>query len=91
MAGERMRLPDATEISAVCTHPDFQGRGYGRTLMTAMLSRILAQGRRPFLHVKTDNTAKRLYERLGLVVSRPMRLTGLTYDASSGPNDSSVG
>ncbi|WP_042800617.1 GNAT family N-acetyltransferase, partial [Streptomyces sp. C] len=27
MAGERMRPPGWTEISAVCTHPDFRGRG----------------------------------------------------------------
>jgi ribosomal protein S18 acetylase RimI-like enzyme len=91
MAGERLRLPDATEISAVCTHPDFQGRGYGRLLMTAMLARITGQGRQPFLHVKTENGAKQLYERLGLRVRREMRLTVFAQDASSGPNDSSVG
>src|SRR4051794_38276599 len=81
MAGERMRLPGATEISAVCTHPDFQGRGYGRVLMTAMLARILGQGRRPFLHVTTGNPAKRLYARLGFRVRRQMRLTGLIGSA----------
>ena len=90
MAGERMRLADATEISAVCTHPDFQGRGYGRLLMTAMLARITGQGRLPFLHVKTENGAKQLYERLGFRVRREMRLTVFAQEASSGPNDSSV-
>ena len=27
MAGERMKLPGLTEVSGVCTHPDFRGRG----------------------------------------------------------------
>ena len=28
MAGERLKVPGFTEISAVCTHPDFLGKGY---------------------------------------------------------------
>jgi len=27
MAGERMGMPGFREVSAVCTHPDFLGRG----------------------------------------------------------------
>ncbi len=36
MAGERLHLPGYTEVSAVCTHPDFQGRGYARELMSIL-------------------------------------------------------
>jgi predicted GNAT family acetyltransferase len=75
MAGERLKLPGFTEISAVCTAPDFQGQGFGRMLMTAMSSMLLSEGRTPFLHVKTENGAKQLYERLGFRVRRPIRLT----------------
>jgi ribosomal protein S18 acetylase RimI-like enzyme len=75
MAGERLALQDATEISAVCTDPAFTGRGYGRALLEATTARILAAGRQPFLHVKNENGAKRLYERLGFRVRREMRLT----------------
>ena len=32
MAGERLSPVGYTEISAVCTHPDYRGRGYGRDL-----------------------------------------------------------
>jgi predicted GNAT family acetyltransferase len=32
MAGERMRFPGYTEVSGVCTHPDFRGRGFSRRL-----------------------------------------------------------
>jgi ribosomal protein S18 acetylase RimI-like enzyme len=75
MAGERMRPAGATEISAVCTHPDFTGRGYARALMTPLMADAFAAGRRPILHVKTENGAKRLYERLGFTVRHAMSLT----------------
>jgi predicted GNAT family acetyltransferase len=75
MAGERMRPDGATEISAVCTHPDFTGRGYARALMTPLMADAFAAGRRPILHVKTENGAKRLYERLGFTVRHAMSLT----------------
>jgi predicted GNAT family acetyltransferase len=78
MAGERMRPAGATEISAVCTHPDFAGRGYARALMSSLLADAVAAGRRPMLHVKTENGAKRLYERLGFTVRHAMTLTILT-------------
>jgi predicted GNAT family acetyltransferase len=78
MAGERMRPAGATEISAVCTHPDFTGRGFARALMTPLLADAFAAGRRPMLHVKTENGAKRLYERLGFTVRHVMRLTIVT-------------
>jgi ribosomal protein S18 acetylase RimI-like enzyme len=75
MAGERMLLDDYTEISAVCTAPSHQGRGYGRSLMAALMHKILDEGRRPFLHVKQENGARLLYERLGFSTSRHLHLT----------------
>ena len=83
MAGERLKMTGATEISAVCTHPDFQGRGYGRTLMEAMIARIQTDDAQPFLHVKNENGAKRLYEQLGFRVRSEMRLTVFTARAAS--------
>ena len=66
MAGERMRLPGYTEVSAVCTHPDFRGRGFARRLSAAVAHRIQARGDQAFLHAwKTNYTAISLYERLG--------------------------
>jgi GNAT superfamily N-acetyltransferase len=74
MSGERMRLSDeqqaATyqEISAVCTHPDFLGRGYAGALVMHVLELALQHGRKPFLHVNESNRrARDLYERLGFV------------------------
>jgi ribosomal protein S18 acetylase RimI-like enzyme len=66
MAGERTRTADAREVSGVCTHPDFQGRGLARRLMELLIARQLARGERPFLHVMSANTGARgLYERMG--------------------------
>ena len=70
MAGERMLLDDYTEISAVCTAPSHQGRGYARSLMAALMHKVLDEGREPFLHVKQENGARLLYERLGFRTSR---------------------
>jgi ribosomal protein S18 acetylase RimI-like enzyme len=66
MAGERMRVPGYTEVSAVCTHPDYLGRGYAATLMSKVMEGIRARGETPFLHSRADNDrAIGVYERLG--------------------------
>jgi predicted GNAT family acetyltransferase len=66
MAGERLKVPGHTEVSAVCTHPDHLGKGYAGVLMNEVMRAILSRGETPFLHVRADNTrAIALYERLG--------------------------
>ncbi len=66
MAGERLRIPGYTEISAVCTHPDHTGHGYAAALMMAIIKRLLDRGDVPFLHSRHDNDrAIELYERIG--------------------------
>lgn len=68
MAGQRLRLPGWTEISAVCTHPDARGRGLARRLVAAVAQVIVDEGDRPFLHTTADNPATRLYESMGFVL-----------------------
>ena len=66
MAGERMCAGTLREISGVCTHPDFQGRGLARGLMLKLVQRQLRRGETPFLHVMRENSgARRLYEQMG--------------------------
>jgi ribosomal protein S18 acetylase RimI-like enzyme len=66
MAGERLKIPGYTEVSAVCTHPEHTGRGYAGVLMTEVMERILDRGETPFLHVREANVrAIDLYQRLG--------------------------
>jgi predicted GNAT family acetyltransferase len=66
MAGERLKVPGYTEVSAVCTHPEHIGKGYARVLMTEVMRGIRERGEIPFLHVRKDNSrAVAIYERLG--------------------------
>ena len=69
--GERMATAECQEISAVCTHPDFLGRGLARHLLAFLANDVLAQGRVPFLHVSHANErAKSLYARNGFHLRR---------------------
>ena len=71
MAGERLHLPGYTEVSAVCTHPDFQGRGYARELMSILMRKIMRRGEIPILHVRQENvSAIHVYEKLGFRTRR---------------------
>ncbi|TCZ74966.1 GNAT family N-acetyltransferase [Flaviaesturariibacter aridisoli] len=73
MAGQRLHPTGYSEISAVCTHPDFLGRGYAAALLQLQLVLMRDAGTTPFLHVRADNDrAIALYERLGFRASRPM-------------------
>jgi predicted GNAT family acetyltransferase len=66
MAGERFRFPGCTEVSGVCTHPDFRGQGLARRLSATVAAGIAARGERPFLHAwSTNRAAISLYESLG--------------------------
>jgi predicted GNAT family acetyltransferase len=66
MAGERLKVPGHTEVSAVCTHPDHTGKGYARVLMAEIMRGIRDRGETPFLHVRGDNTrAIEVYKLLG--------------------------
>lgn len=66
MAGERLRPPGWTEISAVCTDPAHRGRGLATRLVLAIAAGIRHRGETPFLHTAADNIhAIRLYESLG--------------------------
>jgi ribosomal protein S18 acetylase RimI-like enzyme len=74
MAGERLHPPGWTEISAVCTDPDFRGQGLATRLIRAVAHGIRARGETPFLHTGAANTtAIRLYESLGFRLRRRTR------------------
>jgi ribosomal protein S18 acetylase RimI-like enzyme len=71
MAGERMVAGPLREISGVCTHPDFVGRGHARRLVARLVRRQIGRGEIPLLHVLRDNvSALGLYERMGFRVRR---------------------
>src|SRR3569833_113052 len=79
MAGERMRIPGYTELSGVCTHPDFRGHGFARRLSTVVVSDIMARGDRAYLHAwKSNQPAIALYEQLGFQVRTEINISLLT-------------
>lgn len=93
MAGERMQLPGWTEISAVCTHPEWQGRGLAAALSAQVARDIQARGEQVLLHVAADNVgAERVYRRLGFELRRPIEwcaasLPGAPASAEGGSED----
>lgn len=71
MIGERLGTDAHQEMSAICTHPDYVGRGYARRLTALLTNDTLRQGRLPFLHVSQENLrAKSMYEQMGYRVRR---------------------
>ena len=84
MAGERLALPGLQEISGVCTHPDFAGRGHARRLTRALIARHRRRGIGSFLHVSEGNAvARRLYESMGFVVRASLGMCKVERNAST--------
>jgi ribosomal protein S18 acetylase RimI-like enzyme len=76
MTGERMKPGQFVEMTAVCVHPDYRGRGYAQALLAAVARRIEARGEIPFLHVFSNNSsAIALYQRQGMRIRRRLYVT----------------
>lgn len=75
MAGERMRQDGFTEVSGVCTHPDFRGRGLAKGLSLVAAAAIFARRDVPYLHAYTSNPAAiGLYVAIGFKVRTTMHV-----------------
>ena len=75
MAGYRLQPGNFTEISAVCTHPDYLGQGLSKKVMSQLLQNLQLEGQTPFLHLYSDNyPALELYKRLGFAPSNLLRV-----------------
>ncbi|WP_299479960.1 GNAT family N-acetyltransferase [uncultured Roseibium sp.] len=69
MGGTRLNLEGYTEISGLCTHPDYQGRGLASALTLQIAADIRGRGDTPFLHAYADNHgAIALYRNLGFEI-----------------------
>lgn len=76
MAGERLRQGSFVEVSGVCTHPDFVGRGMALSLCLKLTRRILERSATAYLHVASANEgAMHVYRKLGFRVQQPMIVT----------------
>ncbi|RVD74090.1 MAG: GNAT family N-acetyltransferase [Mesorhizobium sp.] len=80
MAGERMKQPGYTEVSGVCSHPDFRGGGLGRLLSLFVANRIMTRGEIPYLHAYASNVAAiGLYESIGFRLRSMMNMAVLQH------------
>jgi ribosomal protein S18 acetylase RimI-like enzyme len=78
LSGERMDFGDLREVSAVCTHPEYTGRGLAKLLVRHVMHGMWQQGVTPMLHVGSRNArAIGLYEALGFVRVRELRHANL--------------
>lgn len=69
MAGERMHFSGFREVSGVCTHPDFRGRGLAKRLSSVVAHTIQQRGEQAFLHSWSSNTvAIALYQSIGFEI-----------------------
>lgn len=84
MAGERLHPPGFTEISAVCTDPEFRGRGLAQRAMATIAAGIVARGETPILHVAgTNESAIRLYQRMGFAIRREIEFVAFAVPGSA--------
>jgi len=78
MTGQRLGLDHFTEVSAVCTWPEFRGRGYANALVTAVANGVFEQGKTPILGVREDNvSAIRVYEKVNFKIRRTLHVAVL--------------
>jgi ribosomal protein S18 acetylase RimI-like enzyme len=78
VAGERMKMENFTEVSAVVTHPFYTGKGYARQLVAHTVNKIFNENKIPYLHVaETNFGAIRLYEKLGFKTRRKISFWNL--------------
>lgn len=79
ITGERMKMHDFVEVSAIVTHPGHTGQGYARQLIAHTVNNIFNQHKTPYLHVVEDNTgAIKLYEKLGFTTRRKISFWHIT-------------
>ncbi len=81
MGGERLVLPGYPEISGVCTHPLYRGKGYAESLIWQLVRNHRHDGLASWLHVGTANRqAIDLYLRLRFQRIRTVTLTRVSLN-----------
>ena len=81
MAGERMKVGNFVEISAVCVDKKYRGKGIAGKLINILTQNNIQQEKKPFLHVRSDaQKTIALYESLGFVIRKTFGLYSLSHD-----------
>jgi ribosomal protein S18 acetylase RimI-like enzyme len=75
MCGQRMRQLGFSELSGLCVHPDFQGKGLGKLMLRFVAGEISARNEAVYLHAyKTNTGAIALYQSLGFAIRADMNM-----------------
>jgi ribosomal protein S18 acetylase RimI-like enzyme len=78
VTGERMKMNDFIEVSAIVTHPNHTGLGYAKQLVAHTVNNIFSQNKTPYLHVTENNIgAIKLYEKSGFRTRRKISFWNL--------------
>jgi predicted GNAT family acetyltransferase len=76
MGGERLMLDGYPEISGVCTHPAYRGKGFGASIIWQLVRDHRRDGLVSWLHVGAANVhAVELYRRLGFEIARAVTIS----------------
>ncbi len=79
VTGERMKMDDFVEVSAIVTDPRHTGKGYAKQLIAYTVNNIFEQYKIPYLHVvETNIGAIKLYEKLGFTTRRKISFWNIT-------------
>lgn len=82
MVGKRLNPGRYVEISAVCTHPDYAGKGYSKALISGLVHKIDSEDNIPILHVRADNEhAINLYKHIGFTVRQEININVIQKEA----------
>ena len=83
MGGLRMHVKGYRELSGICSHPDFRGRGLARAIVNRLIDDVVRDGLTPFLHVEETNlSAQALYTKLGFVERTRVPVIGVERTSS---------
>jgi len=84
VAGERMKMNDFVEVSAIVTHPEHTGKGYAKQLIAYTVNKILNQNKIPYLHVAESNIgAIKLYEKSGFETRRKISFWNIITESEN--------
>ncbi len=79
VSGQRMKMNEFTEISAIVTHPKHTGNGYAKQLIKYTSDQVFQENKIPYLHVLESNIhAIKLYDKLGFTTRRKISFWNLT-------------
>ena len=79
VSGERMKMNEFTEISAIVTHPEHTRNGYAKQLIKHTTDQVFQENKTPYLHVLESNVgAIQLYQKLGFSTRRKISFWNLS-------------